>query len=744
VVQLSLEHGRSIAGLLVAAAAALALTARFYRACRPELSRRRWLLLVGLRSAAIVLVLLLLFRPVFSLQTDVRHKRAVVLLLDASASMATADDSSGQSRFERARTRVVDWHRRLHGAFDLHLLTFAGSAAPVKRPEDLAAINPEGQSTSLVRALQAAGQAAPRRDIEAIFLLSDGVHNTAGDPVQAARALGVVVHTVGVGNSLRDSPSYRDVQVTGIDCPPELVVNNRARVRASVDSVGLTGRVVQVLLEEDGKTVAGAELTLTGSGQEAVLEFLPAVKGRHTYTVRTPVLAEEKIAQNNQRSAAAVVVDARILVLYIEGALRAEYGALVDRFLSKDPDVEFCAVVQTRRNVFQQRTNIAGLKLTGIPTEAAVLDKFNVIVLGDLDAGHLRQGRMEALVRRVRDGAGLVMLGGYNSLGPGGYAGTPLEAVLPVSVGGPDVGQVSEPFLPQLTPEGRVQPIFAGIAKFFPTKGAGPAAEGLPPLDGCVKVAGARPGAAVLAVHPGTTMPVLAVQPAGKGRTAVFTGDTTRNWQQGPRALDQESPFLRFWGQLVRWLAGRTDTVRAEAGVLARTDRSWYEPDAPILISAVVRDKDGEGDARAQVAARIKRPFGQDETIPLTAVAGPAGHYTATYEPRQPGRYEITVTARRGGSEVQSEKLVVEVGRPDLEYERLDLDDKMLSRIAAAAAGRYAHLDTADRLIDELDRKERRRRVYLEQRLYFPALYCVLIVGVLGMEWGLRRRYQLR
>ena len=74
---------------------------------------------------------------------------------------------------------------------------------------------------------------------------------------------------------------------------------------------------------------------------------MPTVKGRHTYTVRIPPVPEEKIAENNHRSAVVQVVDSKIRVLYIEGTLRAEYGALVQRFFSKDPDLEFCALVQT-------------------------------------------------------------------------------------------------------------------------------------------------------------------------------------------------------------------------------------------------------------------------------------------------------------------------------------------------------------------------------------------------------------
>ncbi len=122
---------------------------------------------------------------------------------------------------------------------------------------------------------------------------------------------------------------------------------------------------------------------------------MPTVKGRHTYTVRIPPVPDEKITENNQRSAVVQVVDNRIHVLYIEGTLRAEYGAIVQRFLSKDPDLEFCALVQSQPGVFIQRTNMAGLNLKGLPTDAATLEKFDVILLGDLDSTLWKPQAME-------------------------------------------------------------------------------------------------------------------------------------------------------------------------------------------------------------------------------------------------------------------------------------------------------------------------------------------------------------
>ena len=84
------------------------------------------------------------------------------------------------------------------------------------------------------------------------------------------------------------------------------------------------------------------------------------------------------------------------------------------------------------------------------------------------------------------------------------------------------------------------------------------------------------------------------------------------------------------------------------------------------------------------------------------------------------------------------------MGRPNLEFDRLDLDDAMLQKIAEATGGRYYHISTADQLIDSLDRKEKRRHVSLEQPLYFPRVFWLLFVGVLATEWVLRRRFQLR
>ena len=442
-------------GLLLAiAAAAAVLVWIFYRSAFRSLNLSAWLGLYGLRLAAILVVLVLLFRPIISFQRKLDDRPSLVFLLDNSASMSIADNVNGGTRFDRARNRLLEWESKLQDDFQLQLISFSDSTLRVKDFRRQSDLVPNGQATSLSRALREARQVARSGGAEAVFLLSDGIHNSAGDPIRVAGQMGLRVHTIGLGNVLRDRHSFRDVRVVSLECPDQLAVGNRARLSASVDAVGLPGRVMKLVFEEDGEEIAEEEVVLDEvvGLQTITAEFVPAKKGLHTYLARIAAAPEEKITQNNHQVASALVIDARIRVLYIEGTLRAEYGALVGRFLAKDPNVEYCALVQTRPNVFTQRTNIEGLRLRSIPDDAKFLDSVDVFLIGDLDSSYFRSKQMQLIQERVKSGAGLLMMGGYHSLGPGGYQGSTIEAILPVFVGDRKIGQIGEPFQMTLTP----------------------------------------------------------------------------------------------------------------------------------------------------------------------------------------------------------------------------------------------------------------------------------------------------
>lgn len=70
-----------------------------------------------------------------------------------------------------------------------------------------------------------------------------------------------------------------------------------------------------------------------------------------------------------------------------------------------------------------------------LPADLQGLAAYDAIVLSDVAATHFSGAQLDTLAAWVRDlGGGLVMLGGSDSFGAGGYWHTPVEEILPVSM----------------------------------------------------------------------------------------------------------------------------------------------------------------------------------------------------------------------------------------------------------------------------------------------------------------------
>ena len=83
-----------------------------------------------------------------------------------------------------------------------------------------------------------------------------------------------------------------------------------------------------------------------------------------------------------------------------------------------------------------QRQKVDTIVPEALPTEFAALATYDSVVLVDVPRIRLSDRQLAALQVYVRDlGKGLVMIGGPDSYGAGGYQKTPLEETLPVDMG---------------------------------------------------------------------------------------------------------------------------------------------------------------------------------------------------------------------------------------------------------------------------------------------------------------------
>jgi len=736
-----------IAGILLA-------MALFYRRVSGRVSRKYLFLLMGLRAAAVLAVLLCLFKPAIAYLRGSIDRSTLIVMADVSQSMSVRDFPGQPNRFERVR----DLFRKPGGAmgriakkFDMHWYAFDSNARRLKSRNDIALLSADGSATDIHAGVKDALGSSTANEIGGVLLFTDGI-NTGPMNVPAALArLGPPFYAIGVGSNLREQENYRDIMIERVEARREVPVKTGSPIEVFVEAVGYPDRVAEVVLKEDGIEVAREKVVLDNAvgTQKVQLQYAPQNKGDFELTLSIPPDASERIVENNEARVPVFVHDPKIRLLYIEGHVRNEYREL-RRVLQLDPNIEALCLLRVAQGRFMMQGNIPDVELAGLPKTYEDMNPFKVIILGSIDKDFFAGSQLEDMRRFVEEGGGLMMIGGKSSFGPGGYGGTPIEEVLPVICGGRNAGQELDKFPLTLTASGRAHPIFAGLSEFFIQSASGASMQ-LPALLGCVRVEEAKPAAEVLAVNPrrkSRNRPLVAVAAGryGNGRSVAATIDSTHLWYRPMRGMKKESPYVRYWGQTVRWLAGTDEPQQAAGpGVVAYPDKHFYEPGATARLHALVTDAEGQATGRAKVNATLKRD-GEDEeaTVQLPLMTGTRNEHEALLEALKPGKYEVVVSARLDGRELGEAAFTFRVGEPTREFERVDLNEKMLRDVASATEGLYLPLLSIDQLPDVLQARSEQKIERKEIRLWNSPMLFIAFILLLTAEWILRKRRLLR
>lgn len=751
-----------------------------YAELRGKLSRRRVAALLSMRTVALILAVPMLFEPVLRFTSRRDPDRPLILLVDGSGSMSVPDVQNGPTRMQSVAQALAGQWKPITDRFKPTIIPFSFQAdAPnLTRPQQLTSLEPNGQSTDIVAAVGKGLSAIDRDDAE-IILLSDGIDNASPDVAAAIRASRRPVNTVLVGSESAQPSALVNVSVDRVEPGDEWTVRSTATIKANIKSASLGGRVVDVQfaeVDEQGRPVGTpnqVKLVLEPSpaGQDVAFDYMPTRTGVHRMAVWVDPIPGERSAADNKRIFQQLATDARVRVLYVEGRARPEFREL-SRALARDATIEVATLLRVAGDRFAAGGGIDGKPVTELPASTDGWRRFDVIIAGDLDNSFLTAQQMQSIEQAVSDGSGFIMLGGQSSFGPGGYAGTPIEQLLPVQVGARDAAQEKTEFVPQITPAGEAHPAMQGLGEWFVGKSD---ARGLYPLLGNVVVPGPKQAAEILLVHPGASGPdgkpqiILAVQRYGKGRSAAFTADTTYRWYLPMRTLGQQSPYTIFWGQLVRWVAGTDVKDRGtQPGVETLVDKSIFALGESVRVRALVRDQKGDATRFAQVQIRIQKkddPQAKPQIVPLNALPSRDGMYQTTITNLDKGDWSAEVIATKDETALGKQKIEFSVVPPADEMLRLAADSKTMQQIATDTGGYAYPLAQLPQLIETLARKGgeqaliQQRSVPLHsatrtilatvgvfpswaQRFDLPMQTLIVLLLLLG-EWVMRRRWQL-
>lgn len=420
-----------------------------------SMSRARAISAVVARSALIAMIAMMLAGAATVQRTD---RLAVIAVIDVSGSVQRFADFGTDASGRRipAAEAMRDWLERAAEARSpndlLGVVLFDGEAMAIAAPAppgaktgadgaggwriaDLPLDLSFAEGTDIAEALRFAAALFPPDARKRILLISDG-NATSGDAMGAA---GEIISAAGEGERARvpiDAlPIAYNVQnetlVEFVDAPPQATRESLITVRVGLFATRPTSGTLRLLREgveldiNGGAPGAGRRVSLEPGRQVIPIEVRTPPETVHRFRAifEPDDPATDAVVQNNSGEAFTITPGkGRILIVDgVSGGADRGPGAILPSTL--------------RRAGLDVETIPGG----ALPTDLLSLQEYDLIMLQNVPAEQVARGGQSILASYVRDmGGGLVMIGGPDSFGAGGWNGGEVEDVLPVEMDLPE------------------------------------------------------------------------------------------------------------------------------------------------------------------------------------------------------------------------------------------------------------------------------------------------------------------
>lgn len=736
-----------------------------------DLSARRQWTLILLRMAVYLLAVVMLLEPALELRNVTKIKNHVAVLIDTSRSQTLQVDDD-TTRLDRVKAAMADsdTQRLLTTPNDDHLFDVftydgelrASTPAEVAHPD----LKAEGDATHTLEAIEEVVRRVGRRDLGGVVIVSDGIDSgLLGGRVRPGEAidretrtflerLGAPVHTVATASR----EGLKDLSIKRVLYDDFAFVRNKISMDVVIEAVGFEPTRVPITLRREGRLLQTREVEIGPDATEYKVSFelVPQQIGREIYTISAPGYSGEALLENNRKDLVLKVIRDKIRALQVVGRPSWDVRFL-RQLLKRNPNVDLISFFILRTNENAQLVANNELSLIPFPTRELFeqeLGSFDIVFFQNFN---YRPYNMTQYLPRVadyvRDGGGFVMLGGELSMASGGYQGTALADILPVTLppSGPRESLLSDvPFVMDLSEAGARHPITQ--LAFDPAVNKERWTR-LPKLESANITLGARPGATVLGTHPtlragGEPMPIVSVWEVGKGRAMNVASDSSWLWSfENVGKGSTSRPYSTFWNSAIRWLIKDPDLKLLKIDL----DSTTVPPGSkvPIQIRLVKPDYTPAPNVTGQVELLYKpltmlngevaaAPPSLLTTLPFTT--DDRGRAELTLPTSEAGAYTVRATAPTEGGQLTDEDIFL-VTLDSQELRSIEPREALLRKVSQTGGGTHQLLPDLD--LDLTYREPRvvkvnnRRLIDLWDTLYVLIIIC----GLLGAEWTLRRRW---
>jgi len=674
----------------------------------------------------------MLWQPSLLVSVSERGENTVAWVVDNSSSMLRSDvATSGEvdpslSRFSAASSAIKEITEDEAAEFSANLYTLGKELKSIDTTDDLTN-SPMSAKTNLAGGL-------------------DVLLSTVSD-----KALGVPVHTVGIGQGQHPN----DLELADVVIPdgaqPDTLINARLRIRHAQEGsarVRITAgdnlvAAVDVLLPPD--VIQSIHTVSFPSGSTGVRQLEFSIEAQQAENLEVSINSTDPIPENNRQPRILQVADAPKRVLYVEGEPRWEFKFL-RRAIDSDPSINLVSLLRTSPNKFyRQGVESANELADGFPLTREDLFRYDAVIIGSLDAVELsteQQANLRDFVS-VRGGS-LLMLGGRHGLADGGWGRSVTAAALPVVLNN---RQNSKTFN---RTRSQAMPTLAGFRTPWLRLNDDEllnhrAWQELPALADAQSVGQLKPGAVTLlervSLDAQLSEPeaLLVTQRYGKGSSSVLGTSGTWRWQMSLPSDDDRHE--RFWRQLL-WAQVANSTPPLSLSVDYPVVRD--SDSAPVALTAYNPDFTPVQDSTFPV--RFTSSEGVVSTVQLSADTENPGKFSGFVPLGGNGAFSVSASTPLNGESPTNTPFPVEqwwVSESDnAESYEGQLNSDFLRRIAEVSGGTYFALADMDQLNSALTTENAALKRENRLPLWTMPFFFLCLILLKGIEWLLRLRWK--
>lgn len=659
--------------------------------------------LTALRFLSIFFILLLLLSPVLSFVGVNEKKPTGIILIDNSASVKELNGSEMKELIAKARLASNDEVRTF--VFSDGITGELGSQGT----EQLNADTTSAGRTNLAKAFQDLKLMLPDENISSVTVISDGILNEGGNPLQSALHLGAPVNFILAGDTGRS----RDISVTDVLYGKNAFIESSVPVSAVISSNGYEG-TLNIKLTEDGKLIDSRTVNVTQGRTKYNADFTvssPVIRTAH-YRIETDSVEGEKTLKNNSADFFIRFTDNRFRMLVISGGPSSDLAFIREQVSRiRNFDAEFRTQKSPAEFYEGALPDLAGfdvILLAGFPTSVSDEGVLNAIKAAAGKTGkpiiffgsrNTDFGRLKALEDRLP-----FIADNYSDL----ESETTLEALT-------GTGQTAFRDPAMLSKAARLPGIFITGTSFS-----------------------AKPDAQTILVASSGSRPALLVSASDDRRSAAFLPYGIYKWRLGGNVTDAEE----FLGYIISTAASAV--VRKDAG--KKFNVETLKPVFPVggkaeFTGAItgLEIKGGE-----KIVMKIKGP---DQTKELEMIRSSDNKFQLSDPVTSPGVYEYEAELISEGRSVEKITGKFLAGEDNFEYLETQPEPSVMNELANNTGGRRLDVMSNDEITATAgSNRNANRNEQLTSKsfdLNINPYYLGLVILFLCTEWFLRKRNNL-